>query len=117
MRTGFRLVLARRRRPLPLLARQIVVDGVGIGARDRLAGHPFGGLAGVVGIATDAGHVHAGSQRQQEAGDARIEERWSHGCRSCVALVAWSSRDRKSTRLNSSHHSISYAVFCLKKKK
>src|SRR5574337_1764504 len=25
-------------------------------------------------------------------------------------------RDRKSTRLNSSHHSISYAVFCLKKK-
>src|SRR5437868_9124327 len=26
-------------------------------------------------------------------------------------------RDRKSTRLNSSHVSISYAVFCLKKKK
>src|SRR5439155_26533365 len=30
----------------------------------------------------------------------------------------WSSvRDRKSTRLNSSHVAISYAVFCLKKKK
>src|SRR5699024_11353561 len=28
-----------------------------------------------------------------------------------------SRRDRKSTRLNSSHVSISYAVFCLKKKK
>src|SRR5438477_7376415 len=28
-----------------------------------------------------------------------------------------SVRDRKSTRLNSSHMSISYAVFCLKKKK
>src|SRR5436190_9358735 len=28
-----------------------------------------------------------------------------------------SSRDRKSTRLNSSHTVISYAVFCLKKKK
>src|SRR5438309_6114337 len=27
------------------------------------------------------------------------------------------NRDRKSTRLNSSHSSISYAVFCLKKKK
>src|SRR5574337_1865250 len=26
-------------------------------------------------------------------------------------------QDRKSTRVNSSHHSISYAVFCLKKKK
>src|SRR2546430_10173056 len=32
--------------------------------------------------------------------------------------AAWRSRpDRKSTRLNSSHSQISYAVFCLKKKK
>src|SRR3989442_5688976 len=30
---------------------------------------------------------------------------------------AWLDRDRKSTRLNSSHVRISYAVFCLKKKK
>src|SRR5438105_7152529 len=30
---------------------------------------------------------------------------------------ACSARDRKSTRLNSSHEWISYAVFCLKKKK
>src|SRR3712207_8584863 len=30
--------------------------------------------------------------------------------------VSW-SQDRKSTRLNSSHANISYAVFCLKKKK
>src|SRR5205814_9400512 len=29
----------------------------------------------------------------------------------------WAVRDRKSTRLNSSHLGISYAVFCLKKKK
>src|SRR5690349_13908074 len=29
----------------------------------------------------------------------------------------WSISDRKSTRLNSSHVEISYAVFCLKKKK
>src|SRR2546426_4223067 len=29
----------------------------------------------------------------------------------------WIRRDRKSTRLNSSHLVISYAVFCLKKKK
>src|SRR5215203_1420724 len=28
----------------------------------------------------------------------------------------WSGEDRKSTRLNSSHANISYAVFCLKKK-
>src|SRR5688572_33389413 len=31
--------------------------------------------------------------------------------------VGSSRRDRKSTRLNSSHSQISYAVFCLKKKK
>src|SRR5438045_3140936 len=31
--------------------------------------------------------------------------------------IAAQSRDRKSTRLNSSHLGISYAVFCLKKKK
>src|SRR2546428_6789330 len=42
-----------------------------------------------------------------------------------VALMQWisgaprrpSPEDRKSTRLNSSHDQISYAVFCLKKKK
>src|SRR2546427_1495021 len=32
-------------------------------------------------------------------------------------LVARIKEDRKSTRLNSSHSQISYAVFCLKKKK
>src|SRR3712207_7993263 len=32
-------------------------------------------------------------------------------------LVAIGPEDRKSTRLNSSHANISYAVFCLKKKK
>src|SRR3712207_7788182 len=29
---------------------------------------------------------------------------------------SWNTADRKSTRLNSSHANISYAVFCLKKK-
>src|SRR2546430_17724018 len=33
------------------------------------------------------------------------------------ALVGSPALDRKSTRLNSSHSQISYAVFCLKKKK
>src|SRR3712207_8678204 len=33
-----------------------------------------------------------------------------------AAVAALLSRDRKSTRLNSSHANISYAVFCLKKK-
>src|SRR3712207_8511596 len=33
------------------------------------------------------------------------------------ALLGCAALDRKSTRLNSSHANISYAVFCLKKKK
>src|SRR5690242_20968837 len=48
--------------------------------------------------------------RRQEFGvrndDPAIEQRFSQ-----------LAEDRKSTRLNSSHMSISYAVFCLKKKK
>src|SRR5437667_5042804 len=35
---------------------------------------------------------------------------------SSVVLTPEECRDRKSTRLNSSHITISYAVFCLKKK-
>src|SRR2546430_12545366 len=40
------------------------------------------------------------------------------GARGFLFGVSWRgfSRDRKSTRLNSSHSQISYAVFCLKKK-
>src|SRR5690242_21471124 len=38
--------------------------------------------------------------------------------RRCLRLrLKAEAKDRKSTRLNSSHMSISYAVFCLKKKK
>src|SRR2546430_4584154 len=41
------------------------------------------------------------------------------GCRRSARSIASRSatEDRKSTRLNSSHSQISYAVFCLKKKK
>src|SRR5215468_5193771 len=42
----------------------------------------------------------------------------SHGpCWRMFALLTGRRTDRKSTRLNSSHITISYAVFCLKKKK
>src|SRR5438034_7205251 len=34
-----------------------------------------------------------------------------------LGVHIWDGKDRKSTRLNSSHTVISYAVFCLKKKK
>src|SRR3989475_6547262 len=45
-------------------------------------------------------------------GTREIEE-----CISAHPQVAEVAVDRKSTRLNSSHSQISYAVFCLKKKK
>src|SRR3712207_7409094 len=38
-------------------------------------------------------------------------------CKEMMPEVSKISEDRKSTRLNSSHANISYAVFCLKKKK
>src|SRR2546430_17154684 len=46
------------------------------------------------------------------AGDG--DDQWSHGA---VGVHKVQAQDRKSTRLNSSHSQISYAVFCLKKKK
>src|SRR5699024_9244523 len=42
---------------------------------------------------------------------------WVHDGAGITVLTGISGQDRKSTRLNSSHVSISYAVFCLKKKK
>src|SRR5688572_31211193 len=52
---------------------------------------------------------HEGGQRarQRDADDGDRDE----------GRVAAARADRKSTRLNSSHSQISYAVFCLKKKK
>src|SRR2546430_10035371 len=48
-----------------------------------------------------------------------LEEFPSHGRggQGVIALQTSDRKDRKSTRLNSSHSQISYAVFCLKKKK
>src|SRR5215475_15485161 len=51
--------------------------------------------------------------RSRRVGRTRAQVRRSTLARSCGS----DRRDRKSTRLNSSHVKISYAVFCLKKKK
>src|SRR2546430_4963630 len=42
---------------------------------------------------------------------------WPRPRCACQRREGAQGRDRKSTRLNSSHSQISYAVFCLKKKK
>src|SRR3712207_7498918 len=56
------------------------------------------GATGVLGPDAPTGTGGAGSDNNYQKDDTRRE-------------------DRKSTRLNSSHANISYAVFCLKKKK
>src|SRR5690349_22584575 len=53
------------------------------------------------------GRFLEGAQHRIAAGDSGIER----------VLGGLLAGDRKSTRLNSSHVEISYAVFCLKKKK
>src|SRR5207248_6380677 len=52
----------------------------------------------------------SGLARQGQVGSGRAQ-----GAAPCTR--GGSEGDRKSTRLNSSHRTISYAVFCLKKKK
>src|SRR5207244_9816119 len=60
------------------------------------------------------------ARRQEAAQDGRGRRRlWRRrgGRRACLSrLPGLAAGDRKSTRLNSSHQIISYAVFCLKKK-
>src|SRR5438034_8291312 len=46
-----------------------------------------------------------------------VPERHAHSSSATAIARRADRRDRKSTRLNSSHTVISYAVFCLKKKK
>src|SRR5688572_1608362 len=57
--------------------------------------------------------------RRPELAKAKILERIVEPERVIMFRVPWQDDrgDRKSTRLNSSHSQISYAVFCLKKKK
>src|SRR5689334_23847934 len=61
-------------------------------------------------------------QQDEDAGGPHAEDHEERGDRAGDGLRHRIDRvpprgDRKSTRLNSSHSSISYAVFCLKKKK
>src|SRR5262245_62901166 len=59
---------------------------------------------------------HHGGQMAATARGLGLER--SHLYKKCRSLgLRGSDKDRKSTRLNSSHLGISYAVFCLKKKR
>src|SRR5690242_184502 len=76
-----------------------------------------------------AGSTRCCEMSAQTAGGRAVWQRTNHQTISCAAGAPFVCRkrvhaaqqgaeiDRKSTRLNSSHMSISYAVFCLKKKR
>src|SRR5256885_10317096 len=55
--------------------------------------------------------------RRRAAGAAPLLSAWLRRLAGLAAARAHGAGDRESTRLNSSHLVISYAVFCLKKKK
>src|SRR2546429_6001750 len=62
--------------------------------------------------------VDAFIPRRKRLGHRSLDDRRAHDrYRQTSAALGDQGLDRKSTRLNSSHGYISYAVFCLKKKK
>src|SRR2546421_7087004 len=108
--------------------RQHLADS-GIVIQDRRAG-----IFGMIVVAhanvrpTDKGCITEDDPRFLRSGEKALPENVkSHrhirviagepGFRNPAVQEARLARDRKSTRLNSSHDQISYAVFCLKKKK
>src|SRR5690349_23502432 len=64
------------------------------------------------GVACGRADVSSGNRGGVESAPVGWSE-WS--VRSCIGRAGVHRSDRKSTRLNSSHVEISYAVFCLKK--
>src|SRR2546421_8033089 len=61
-------------------------------------------------VRSELAQLRRSISRRSRAAQALVGERRQR-------VLVGPSRDRKSTRLNSSHDQISYAVFCLKKKK
>src|SRR5438034_4647511 len=89
----------------------------------RIEGHSWGEIASEFGLSNHAARVRFSKALQW----LRTSVETSRNCSSKSTLQrskkchrprdTKAQRDRKSTRLNSSHTVISYAVFCLKKKK
>src|SRR5437667_8299772 len=69
------------------------------------------------GRAPRGNHGERARHRRPRRRPRRVRARHRQGDRPRDGRHAPPDRDRKSTRLNSSHITISYAVFCLKKKR
>src|SRR5688572_31405473 len=89
-----------------------------------LLGHDVGLHSFPTRRSSDLSHARVTSRRPgvvlDSSSSARARDIRNHrlvGCRELARQRRKRVGDRKSTRLNSSHSQISYAVFCLKKKK
>src|SRR5699024_12048443 len=73
--------------------------------------------AGGVAVSNDR-HIGVAASGFNKCGNRILNTCWIRVFRCQAIIRGYGNRwiDRKSTRLNSSHVSISYAVFCLKKK-
>src|SRR3712207_6948536 len=76
-------------------------------SHEPLASETIGPIVGLIAELVERGHAY------ERDGDVYFRVRSDAGY---GALSHRDVEDRKSTRLNSSHANISYAVFCLKKK-
>src|SRR5690606_12662949 len=89
------------------------------GARDEL-NRFTGGLKGLEGSFEQQVFDANGRSKERSSGIVAVSAprlfRWEYKKPFAQLIVADGQKDRKSTRLNSSHVKISYAVFCLKKK-
>src|SRR5438105_15714051 len=108
----------RRHRQAVKTFAERVMDGVGDRGHDRHQRHLADALDALRMLRVRHLDHHGVEHRQIRAHrHAIIEEAWIIDLAIPVVDVLFVERDRKSTRLNSSHEWISYAVFCLKKKK
>src|SRR3712207_7746912 len=90
--------------PYTTLFRSGASRGIGLETARRLCEEG----ASVLLVARDADRLRTAAIDCDEAG--------GHAETLAIDITSESAGDRKSTRLNSSHANISYAVFCLKKK-
>src|SRR5204863_9742047 len=116
----WRLVPAPRRAEILFRAAQLFAEHKEALARDmtREMGKVLAETRGDVQEAVDMTFFMAGEGRRQygQTVPSELRDKFAMSVRQPLGVCAVIT-DRKSTRLNSSHVEISYAVFCLKKKK
>src|SRR5256885_8461135 len=83
---------------------------------DRTNGGADGDSRRRVGIAPSLQVIPYLSDADKNENERPVGPENRHGIETRMPIAEEKKRDRKSTRLNSSHLVISYAVFCLKKK-